>query len=246
MKIKKVLLLTLLIPGYALSLDDSKEKKSNFSISLGYVQTTGNTETSTINVKSSYIYKTDSKRIYFDLNALYGETSGEKTSENITSNLRVEKRFLPYFVFWDVHYYRNPFQAYKYSIGSGPGIGKYFFHTDRLYLTGSYYVYYVYNELNQPSYFTNKEREKYFLHHIEERFRVKLLKNLKFKEKLIYKVSSRKSEDYFVYFESSLINNLTKNLALEISYTANYQNIPIGSKIKRLDTTFSTLVQYSF
>ena len=246
MNLKKILSGVLLVSIPALSLDNLQENNSKLSISLGYVQTTGNTETSTVNIKSSFTYKADSKRVYFDLNGLYGETKGEKTSENITSDLRLEKRFLPYFAFWDVHYYRNPFQAYKYSLGSGPGIGKYFFHTDRLYLTGSYYVYYVYNELNQQSYFTHKEREKYFLHHIEERFRVKLLKNLKFKEKLIYKVSSRKSQDYFIYFESSLINNLTKNLALEISYTANYQNIPIGSKIKRLDTTLSTLVQYSF
>ncbi len=246
MKLKKILYGVLLISIPALSADSLHGNNSKLSVSLGYVQTTGNTETSTINIKSSYTYKTDSKRIYFDLNGLYGETNGKKTSESILSNLRLEKRFLPYFAFWDVHYYRNPFQAYEHSIGSGPGIGKYFFHTDRLYLTGSYYVYYVYNKLNQLSYFTNKQREKYFLHHVEERFRIKLLKSLKFKQKLIYKVSSRKSQDYFVYFETSLINNLTKNLALEISYTANYQNIPVGSKIKRLDTTFSTLIQFSF
>jgi putative salt-induced outer membrane protein YdiY len=246
LRLKNILILTALFSLPVLADDSSDNKKSDFSISVGYVQTTGNTETSTLNIQSSYDYKFNSKKINFDLNALYGKTSGVKTAENITADLRAEKNFKPYFIFWDVHYYRNPFQAYEHSIGTGPGIGRYFYDSEKIYLTGSYYVYYVYNKLNQPSYFSGTETENYFLHNIEERFRIKITENLKFKQRLIYKVTSRRLQDYFVYFESSLVNKLADNLALKISYTANYQNIPVGSKIKRLDTTFSTLVQFSF
>jgi len=242
----KKYIIIILMPFFVLADNNEKNKKQKFSISLGYVQTTGNTETSTINLKSNYTYKGTSKRVYFNLDSVYGSTKGEKTVENIQGNLRLEKRFLPYFVFWDINYYRNPFQGYEYSLGSGPGIGRYFFKNSNLYLSASYYVYYVYNYLNEISIFSNEKQERYFLHHIEERFRIKITKNLKFKEKLIYKVSSRKSQDYFIALESSIINNLTKHLALEISYKANYQNIPVEAGIKRLDTTFSTLIQYSF
>ncbi len=244
MPMKKTLFILSIIPVFVFAKE--KENKQQFSISTGYVQTTGNTETSTANIKTKYTYKTDSKRIYFDLNAVYGSTNGKKSSEYIDGNIRFEKRKFPYFFFWDIHYYRNPFQGYKHSIGTGPGIGRYFYHNAQSYLSLSYYVYYVYNDLNQPSLYTNKYFERYFLHHIEERFKKKFTKSLKFTQKLVYKVSSRKRQDYFVYFESSIINSFTKHLALEISYTINYQNLPLGSKIKRLDTTLSTLVQYNF
>ncbi|RMA93128.1 DUF481 domain-containing protein [Hydrogenothermus marinus] len=223
-----------------------KEKPQEFSLSLGYVQTTGNSETNTINLKSDYKYKFDSKRIYFNLNGIYGTSKGEKTAEEISGNLRLEKRYLPYFVFWDINYYRNPFQSYEHSVKTGPGLGIYLYESKKAKLSLAYYLYYVYNKLNAPSPFSNTDEEKYYLHNIEERFKIKFTKNLKLKQKLIYKLTSRKMQDYFVYFESSLINALTKHLALEIDYVATYQNIPIEADIKRLDTKFSTLIQYSF
>jgi putative salt-induced outer membrane protein YdiY len=179
---------------------------------------------------------------------LYGVSDGEKTAERIDLDTRFERRFYPYFVFWDFKFYRNPFQGYSYSIGTGPGVGRYIIDNDRTYLTLAYYIHWIYNRLTDryTSLPLDKKIERYFLHHIEERFKFKITENLKLKERLVYKVSSRSMKDYFINFNIALENKMTKNLYLVISYEVNYQNIPVGKKIKRTDTIFMTSIKYKF
>ena len=223
------------------------EKKQNFSISLGVVSTTGNSETTTVRGNIDYAYKGEKWREYLKVSGLYGESKGEKTAERVEGWGRLERRFLPVFIFWDISYYRNPFQGYEHSVGTGPGIGIYLFKNEKIYLSTSYYVYRMYNELTDKytAPITN-DTERYFLHHIEERFRIKFLENVKFKQKVIYKQTSRSSKDYFVTAENTLENKITKNLSLEISYNLNYQNLPVEENIKKLDTIFITSVKYTF
>lgn len=239
-----VLNLILCLFSFSLALD---EKKQNFSASLGVVATSGNSQTTTVRGNIDYTYKGETWREYLKLTALYGKSKGKKNAERIEGWGRLEKRFFPIFVFWDINYYRNPFQGYKHSIGTGPGIGIYIFKNEKIYLSTSYYVYRVYNELTDKytAPITNYI-ENYFLHHIEERFRIKILKNIKFKQRIIYKLTSRTNKDYFITAENSLENKITKNLSMEISYNINYQNLPVGDNIKKLDTIFITSIKYTF
>ena len=218
------------------------------SYSLGFVQTSGNSDTTTVKGALSYTNKGNIYRVYINSSVLYGSSNGKKNAEEIKFNGRFERRFLPLFVFWDVNYYRNPFRGYRQSLGTGPGVGVYILNNDKLYLTLGYYVYRVINKLTDKysGEKFNKNTERYYQHHIEERFRWKILKNLSFKEKLIYKMTSRSKEDYFVDLYTALESKITDRLSLEISYTVNYQNRPVGKKIKRTDTIFMTGIKYSF
>ncbi|RUM47731.1 MAG: hypothetical protein DSY47_06510 [Hydrogenothermus sp.] len=223
------------------------EKKQNFSVSLGVVSTSGNSQTTTVRGNVNYTHKGETWREYLKFSALYGESKGEKNAERIEAWGRLERRFFPVFIFWDIDYYRNPFQGYKHSIGTGPGVGIYIFKNEKIYLSTSYYVYRIYNELTDKytAPITNYI-ERYFLHHIEERFRIKLLENVKFKQRIIYKLTSRTNKDYFITAENSLENRITKNLSMEISYNLNYQNLPVEDNIKKLDTIFITSIKYTF
>lgn len=236
--------LTLCLLSLSLALD---EKKQNFSVSLGIVATSGNSQTTTVRGNIDYAYKGETWREYLKLTVLYGESKGEKNAERIEGWGRLEKRFFPIFVFWDINYYRNPFQGYEHSIGIGPGVGIYIFKNEKIYLSTSYYVYRIYNELTDK--YTvpiTNYIENYFLHHIEERFKIKISENIKFKQKIIYKLTSRTNKDYFITAENSLENKIIKNLSMEISYNINYQNLPVGDDIKKLDTIFITSIKYTF
>ncbi len=222
--------------------------KNSLSITVGAVQTTGNTETTTFSLETSYTYKGEKWREYLNLSAIYGESKGDKTAERIEGSTRTERRIFPYFLFWDINFYRNPFQGYNYSVKTGPGIGRYIFKIDDLYLSASYYIYRVVNKLtNKYTYQPLEKRyERYFLYNIEERFKLKITDNTFLRQKLIYRVTSRSWQDYFLDGKVSVENKITKNLYLQISYKFTYQNRPVEKGIKRLDTIFLTSIKYSF
>ncbi len=242
-KFNKIFLILFTFIGFSYGAD-----KDTGKVSFGFVQTSGNSETTTLKGALSYTNKGDIYRIYIDASGLYGSSKGKKNAEEIKLKTRFERRFLPIFVFWDINYHRNPFKGYRQSLGTGPGIGVYILHNDKLYLTVSYYIYRVINKLTGR--YTSekfiKNTERYYQHHIEERFKWKILPNLSFKEKLIYRITSRTKEDYFIDLYTAVESKITDRLSLEISYTVNYQNRPVGKKIKRTDTIFMTGIKYSF
>ncbi len=64
----------------------------NFDIAVGYSQTSGNTHTKSLNLKTNFVKKTETKRIYFEGYVLYGESDGVKVSEEIDAKGRLERR----------------------------------------------------------------------------------------------------------------------------------------------------------
>lgn len=218
------------------------------SLSLGATKATGNIETSTINAKSSLSFRYGNFLTNSTLNGLYSYNRGKKIAERLSFDNRFELKFKPYFYFVDVNYYRNPFQAYEHSVmfSAFPGVGRYLFDEKELYLTVSYYPYYVHNDLNRISRFSGTDKESYIMHNIEARFSVSISENARFRTKFIYRLTDRTSKDYFIVSENSVTTKLTQHFGIEVSYNIYYQNIPVLTKIQRLDTTFSTLLQVSF
>lgn len=227
---------------------EEQKQKYKYSLSLGATKATGNIETSTINAKSSFSFRHDNFLLSSTLNGLYGYNRGRKIAERLSFDNRFELKFKPFFYFVDINYYRNPFQAYEHSLMFSlvPGVGRYLFDEKELYFTVSYYPYYVYNDLNRISIFSNTDKENYIMHNLEARFSISISENARFRTKFIYRVTDRTIKDYFVVNENSVNTKLTQHFGIEISYNIYYQNIPVLTRIQRLDTTFSTLLQVSF
>lgn len=234
-------------PRSAVQTQTAQEKpietgKTEASLSLGLVETSGNSETTTFNSKMHLARKKGIYRVRLDALYIYGESGGVSFAEKVDATNRWEMRLNSYFPFWDISYYRDPFQKYGYRIATGPGLGYFFIKTDTAYLSASYYVRSHYDHLLGE----NERRVNYTMQFIEERAKYSFTENLSLTQKLIYSVSDRKDEDYFVDFETALKNKISRRLALELSYVARYQNKPLDSTVKRLDTTISTLlvIQY--
>lgn len=212
------------------------------SLSLGMVQTSGNSETTIFNSKAHLSRKQGIYRVKLDGLYIYGESGGASFAEKVDVTNRWEMRLNSYFPFWDFSYYRDPFQKYDYRIAAGPGLGYYFIKTDGAYLSASYYV----RSHNDHLIGEDERYVNYTMQFIEERAKYSFTENLSLSQKLIYSISDRRDEDYFVDFETALKNKISKKLALELSYVARYQNKPVDITVKRLDTTISTLlvIQY--
>jgi len=220
---------------------DSQPKALNGGISLGWVQTSGNTDTQTFNTKGNLLYKRDRYRVSLAGQYVYAENEGVTTAEKVDVNNRWELRLNSFFSFWDIKYYRNPFQKYDYRLSTGPGLGYYFYKTEKTYLSASYYVHAHQDHITG----VDEKYLGYTVHNVEQRFRRRISEGLKLREKIIYSLTDRQDGDYFIDFEVSLKNKLTKHLALEISYEADYQNKPVDPTVKRLDTTVSTYLVVS-
>ncbi|MFQ5432168.1 MAG: YdiY family protein [Nitrospinota bacterium] len=218
------------------------QDETEASLSLGLVQTSGNSVTTTFNSKANVSRKKGIYRIRLDGLYTYGESGGKSFAEKVDVTNRWEMRLNSYFPFWDISYYRDPFQKYDYRIATGPGLGYFFIKTDTAYLSASYYV----RSQNDHLIGENEKYVNYTMQFIEERAKFSFTENLSLTQKLIYSISDRKHEDYFVNFEAALKNKINSRLALELSYAARYQNKPVDVTVKRLDATISTLlvIQY--
>lgn len=241
--IKLFLVALLLSINFSFSQEQTEHK---LNLSFGINKADGNTKLTLINTKINYRYTKGEFQIKSDMNSLFSQSRSRKTAERISFDNRFEIKQKPYFYFLDLNYYRNPFQSYQHSIMFSffPGIGRYIYDDKDLYLTVSYYPYYVYNHLNTVSIFSGSNKEDYILHNIEMRFSKSISDNTNFKTKFIYKISDRTIDDYFLLSESSLTTTITKRIALELSYNFYYQNIPVLTKINRVDTIFSTLIRF--
>lgn len=227
---------------------EENNQKYKFSLSLGATKASGNIDTSTLNLKSSFMFQSGNFITNSNLNTMYSYNRGRKTAERISFDNRFEMKFKPYFYFMDANYYRNPFQAYEHSfmLSVVPGVGRYIFDEKDLYLTVSYYPYYVHSILNRISVFSNTDTENYLMHNFEARFSKNISENAKFKTKFIYRITDRTLKDYFIVSENSIITKMTKHFGIELAYNIYYQNIPVLTKVERVDTTFSTLLQLNF
>lgn len=234
--------LLVLFPLFAFSLETSEENLKKGFITFGYSQSQGNIDVSTASLTANYTVKYPTYRLYFDLKVLYGTSMGEKNAEQIDGKFRYELRKGKFFPFWDVQYYRNPFQNFEHRLATGPGIGYYVTRTEERYISVSYYLYMYYDVIKNIT----EQEDKTLFHNIEERFKYYFTENLFFKEKGIYSVSNENFQNYYINVELNLINKITEKIGLQLSYIINYQNIPKEENIKRLDTTFTTSIMYNF
>ncbi len=212
------------------------------SVSLGFAQNTGNTNTSSLNGKLQLAREMEKYRIFLNAANNTSSTDGTTTQEETDVNLRGELRMRRFFPFWDVRYYRDPFRKFASRITTGPGLGYYFIKTETVYLTGSYYVHYNTETLTERS----DRKTEYFMQDVEIRNRFYFTDTLKLKQKAIYQISTRTGGDYYVDYTATLENSITKTLFIEIAYSTKYQNEPVSADVRRVDTTFTTGIKFKF
>lgn len=217
--------------SYALDVDKHLE--------LSYVQTNGNTNTTTFSSKlegTAALSKTES--IKAKGSVLYS-TNEENTSAN-KYNLELDYNHMineKLYSYMGINYIKDELSDYDYRLNMGPGLG-YKLIEDEIQTVdiqgGLDYAYDKYNDGLKDNYLAGRT---------ELNYKYKLSQSVEFKQMLSYLASFEDSEKYFVVSDSAIKVKMTQNLSLGISYGIDYTNKTIK---ENTDTKFLTSLIVDF
>ncbi len=226
----------------------AEEKKWGNETELSYVDTSGNTEVTTISAKNLLTYKfSDKLNTEWEAGALYAESDNEKDSERYYTELKsnylfTEKFYTSLIAGWekdkfagiDAKYYIGPALGYKFLIGP-----KHFF----LIEAGVDYVQEEYTDDTDDDFSRGRVFTEYEYAFTEKN---------KFSQSVEYLSNFDDSEDYNVISETSLISALSDSLSLKITYQIKYDNVPppdpdnVPDTLEDKDTTLTVTLVINF
>lgn len=103
---------------------DKKEKTQALNVDLGFVNASGNTSVTTINVGDKFVVNSQDKRVIFSqaFNAVRSQTDGTKNAENYRAQLRLDygvggKLYLFGLTGWDRNVFAGVARRFEETIG---------------------------------------------------------------------------------------------------------------------------------
>ncbi|MBN2816307.1 MAG: DUF481 domain-containing protein [Campylobacterales bacterium] len=225
---------------------------------LGYIETSGNTNTQTFNLdaQAKKSWGNHSGQIIFD--GQYATQNQIETKNKFLTELSYDYSFSKHFAFnYLVGYKKDRFSGFDYQFYTGPG-AKYkalkttnhelSFDGNILYSLDSYesvnldasgnIIAYP-NPNNIPTVSSHPAYDdQYASYRVKGVYNWQILSNLKFDQELTFRGSFEKSENYFAYSKSSLTTKFSDILSGGLSYKVDYINLPAEGK-EPTDTTFT-------
>ncbi len=232
---KKVVFLTLqtllVISLYA-------ENKLENRAELSYVNSSGNTNTSSLNGRILSEAKFDERELKAKANIFRSKDNNKKSANKYEMNLdyshMIGDRLYTYI---DAYFERDEFSDYKSRLNIGPGLGYKFIYTDDEVLDIQGGVAYAVDR------FDDKKRDRYLAPRVEMNYKYKIKENIDFRQMLSYLFSSNDTNIYFLKSETGLYVKMIENLSLGANYKLDYVN---KTEKKRLDRKFMTSLVYDF
>ncbi len=217
--------------SYALNVDKHLE--------LSYVETSGNTNTTTFSSKlegSTAFNDKDSIKVKGSI--LYSEneknTSANKYNLELDYNHMINEKLYSYM---GINYIKDELSDYDYRLDIGPGLG-YKILEDEIQTVdiqgGLDYAYDKYKDGSKDAYVAGKT---------ELNYKYRFNKNVEFKQMLSYLGSFEDSQKYFAVSDSAIGVKMTQNLSLGISYNLDYTN---KTEKEKLDKKFLTSLIVDF
>jgi putative salt-induced outer membrane protein len=220
----------------------AEEKKWSDEAEVSYVDTGGNTETTSLSAKNLLKY-TFSEKIEgaWKLAALYAETDGEKTAESYSSELRANYLFTKrLYVAGIVGWEKDEFAGIDNRYYIGPAVGYKFLTGPKHFLLGETGIDYVKEE------YTDNTDNDFARGRVYGEYEYAFSEKTKFKETLEYLHDFDDSDNYNINSETSLISSLSDVLSLKTSYEIKYDNKPVPATLDDTDTLLSVTLVINF
>lgn len=234
---KKIILSTLAFSTLVLADQDPNQLVTHTE--LGYIETSGNTQTQTFNVAAKVNKNFDKHELGLLFNAQYAtdntkigndkEIKNKYDSELNYDYALTEKFSLGYLV----GYKYDKFSNFDYQAYTGPAVKYKIISTDDHNLKVAANILYAQDDLRV----TPNEVNNYSAYRASGSYEWKILPNLKFNQDVGYRASFEDSENYFANAKSSLTNKISDIFSAGLSYQIDYVNLP-GTK-EYSDTTFT-------
>lgn len=255
------IVLSALLASSLVALAEAAEVKKDESFithtEFGFIQTDGNTKTTTYNLDAK-VKKSWDKNVFegvFD--GQYASESDTETKNKFLTELTYDYEFTKRFAFdYLVGYKDDKFSGFTYQFYTGPGAKykaivskehKLTFDGNLLYARDYYDAVYVdaagatiaYPDDTSPRFMAAESySENYASYRAKGVYVWQILENLKFDQELSFRGSFKESDNYFAFSKSAFSSKLSDIFSAGISYKVDYINVPASGK-KNTDTTLT-------
>lgn len=207
------------------------------SLSFGYVATTGNTNTRSLNAQALAAYRSGPWADVLSFQALQASNNGVTTAESYDLNGQSDYSFTDKdYVFGMVDYLRNTFTGYQRRTSEIVGYGRNLVSTPTQTLDVEFGV-----GARQTRYTTNTSQSE-FVQRLAGSYLWKFTDKSNFSESLSVEHGP---DNTFTQSVTALTTNLAGNLALSVSYTVNH-NSTVLPTFKNTDTITSISLVNTF
>jgi len=259
--IKKITLSTLLASSLLLAAEPDT-KKDDLLVThteLGYVGTTGNTDTKTFNLDSKVKKGWGANIFTLIFDGQYAEDKGVESKNKFFIELEYDYEFTDRFAFdYLTGYKRDRFSKFDYQFYTGPGAkykaikteahdlsleGNVLYSLDQQMddefdiTTGKKVDYPYTNVTIDPSKTKTYDSDDYAALRVKGVYEWKINDTVKFGQELSYRLDVSDTQNYFVYSKTDLTAKISDIFSAGISYKVDYVNEP-GDK-EKTDTTFT-------
>ena len=237
-KIMVVLLIVCILVSCSLI---AQGKNWSNSTELSFVNTSGNTEVTTLSAKSKLIYKFTPKiETMLQVGALYGKSDGVKNSENYNAKLKgsylISERFYASLV---AGWSKDIFAGIDSKTSVGPALGYKLLTSPKHTLNFEAGVEYVDEKYYDPNNSLDETGNDYFNGRAFTEYKYSLTGKSIFGQSLEFNYDFEDSDNYDTASVTSVTTSLSDILSLKASYNINYVNAPVPSTLKKTDTTLS-------
>jgi len=241
---KKVV--TTLLCGAALFAGDLKVGEMKQHVELGYLGTSGNSDSKTLNAVYGNDYRwserTDSQ---FKADAYYGEKDGDKTDERYRAYGIVNHHYSPaWYSYAEAGVLRNIFEGYNQQYNGGLGMG-YVILDDEIQLLkvrGGY----QYRWAN----FTDGSDDDFHYLKLGANYNYYFSETSTLESELNFLEDLESADDFETVFRIGVKVLMVENLSLRVGFEVKYDNTPAlnddGSEKDTTDTTTTVGIVYDF
>jgi putative salt-induced outer membrane protein len=246
MKARYLILLTAMIATQAVAADDAKKEKSPWTLAaeLGYISTTGNTETTTAAGKFDATYEVDRWRDNLHLEAYGQQAKDETTGETVTSAERYEGSGKTDYKFSDRDYAfallklkKDRFSGFEYENSFSVGYGRSLIKDEDMQLDveiGPGYRWYKVD--NAPD-----SKDEAVLR-MSGDYWWKVTEHSKFTQKLTTEIGSEYTTSESI---TGISANINSTLALKLTYTVRHKS-KVPEDTKKTDTETAVTLVFNY
>ena len=214
------------------------------SIEAGLVETSGNTEETTISGEADVTRNWRDWRQNVLLQSRYAEQGGERTAERYTASTQLDYKFNPNdFVFVRARYDNDDFSGYQFQASTAAGYGRRLWSEGESYFDMSAGLGYRYSKFETPDPEEGEESEDP-IGRLAGDFRYQLSETARFRQEAETEVSLDDG-DAISRSVTSLKANVNSSLALKLSYTVEHNSNP-PANTENTDTITAVTLLYSF
>ncbi|WP_456381498.1 DUF481 domain-containing protein [Hydrogenimonas sp.] len=241
---KKVL--TILGVAGALVAADMEVGELKQHIEVGYLGTTGNSESRTFSglYGNDYQYseRTD---MHFKADAYYGEKEGEKTDERYRAYALANHHFDErWYTYAEAGFMRNPFEGYEQQYNGGLGMG-YILLDDKKQLfkvRGGY-------QYRWADFTEEAVKDSHYLK-LGANYNYHFSEKNSFESELNFLEDLESTKDFETVLRMALKLLIVDSLSLRVGFEVKYDNTPAldddGNELHRTDTTTTVGIVYDF